>query len=218
MAVIITLAHQKGGVGKTTLALNLYDHFTRNGTKCAIVDADAQSSIAHLYETMGHQEGWGELEIIPRGAFKNFGELENLGGRDVLFIDTPPYLSAELPEIFRISDFILVPCKPSPLDALAIKNTVATIKQAQAGKPGLKAGIVLNMTVSGTGFNAQARLALEGYDVPVFKSEIGNRVAYSRSLFISRSVHSEKNNKAAAEIAALAGEIINHLNERPHER
>ena len=211
MAIVITLAHQKGGVGKTTLTLNLYDYFSRNGTKCAIIDADVQSSIVDLYETLGGQEDWGDLEIVDRNSFGSFGEIAGIQGYDVLFIDTPPYLSTQLPEIFQASDFILVPCKPSPLDALAIKNTIAMVKEAQAKKPSLKAGIVMNMTISGTDFNQQTRKTLEGYEVPVFKAEIGNRVAYSRSFFISRSVASEKNSKASEEIGAVAEEIIHHL-------
>ena len=69
----------------------------------------------------------------------------------------------------------------------------------------------MNMTISGTDFNQQTRKTLEGYEVPVFKAEIGNRVAYSRSFFISRSVASEKNSKASEEIGAVAEEIIHHL-------
>jgi chromosome partitioning protein len=212
MALVITLAHQKGGVGKTTLTLNLYDHFVRSGTRCAIVDADVQGSIVDLYETLGGQEDWGELDIIGRDAFRDFSELEALEGYDVLFIDTPPYLSAQLPEIFQASDFILVPCKPSPLDALAIKNTLEMVREAQRRKPGLKAGIVLNMTISGTDFNQQTRQSLKGYGVPVLAAEVGNRVAYSRSLFLSRSVAGERNAKATEEIAAVAAEIVEHLN------
>lgn len=208
MPRIITLSHQKGGVGKTTLSLNLYHYFVKQSVRCGLVDADPQGSITKLYERLGNQPNWGTLNILERKSFKRFEELEEHPDYDVFIIDTPPYLDTNLVEIYQSSDFVLIPCKCSPLDALAIEETIELVKQAQAVFKNLKAGIVINQSIQGTGFNDQVRGLLNQYDFPVLKTEIGNRVAYARSFFTSQSVFAEKNKKAAQEVKNLAKEIV----------
>ncbi len=211
MPRIITLSHQKGGVGKTTLSLNLYHYFAKQNVRCGLVDSDPQGSITKLYERLGQQDSWGNINIIERKSFKKFEELEEHPDYDVFIIDTPPYLDTNLVEIYQSSDFVLIPCKCSPLDALAIEETIELVKQAQEVFKGLKAGIVINQAITGTDFTKQIRSLLSNYEFPVLDTEIGNRVAYSRSLFNSQSVFVEKNPKAAQEVAALAEEIISLL-------
>lgn len=211
MPAIISTAHQKGGVGKTTLVLNLYSYLNKQGYNCAIVDADPQGSITDLYDRLGEQEGWKNLQLIKRNSFGSFTDLEGMEDYDVLLVDTPPYLSNTLPEIFEVSDFVLVPCKASPLDALAIQNTLELIEDAVKRKPMLKTAIVMNMAITGTDFNDQVRKILEEHGFPVLKTEIGNRIAYSRSLLLSPSVSSEKNPKATQEIESLIQEIFTIL-------
>ena len=208
MPAIISTAHQKGGVGKTTLILNIYGHLKANGFKCAVVDADPQGSISYLCDRLKHKDGWKAVELIKRESFSNFSDLVGLEQYDVLLIDTPPYLSNIMPQIFQISDFVLIPCKASPLDAIAIENTLEFIKQGLVKNPNLKAGIVMNMTIAGTGFNKEVRAILEQHDFPVLETEIGNRIAYSRSLLLSPSVAVEKNAKAKKEIDLLITEIF----------
>lgn len=211
MPAIITLAHQKGGVGKTTLTLNLYAYLSKN-FKCAIVDADPQGSIIDLFEQLKGQKGWRDMHLISRNAFRSFKDLSDLEQYDILLIDTPPYMLNTLPEIFAASDFVLIPSKASPLDALAIQSTVDLVKASQIANPQLKAAVVLNMTINNTDFSRQVRQILEETGLPILRSEIGNRVAYSRSLLFAPSVFAEGNNKAIEEITALANEIFVHIN------
>jgi chromosome partitioning protein len=210
MPAIITLAHQKGGVGKTTLTLNLYAYLNKH-VRCAIVDADPQGSIIDLFEQLKEQEGWRDVELISRNAFKSFADLSRLEQYDILLIDTPPYMLNTLPEIFTASDFVLIPSKASPLDALAIQSTVELVKAAQTLNPHLKAAIVLNMTINNTDFSQQVRQILAQAGLPILNTEIGNRVAYSRSLLFAPSVFGEGNSKAAEEITALANEIVAYI-------
>lgn len=211
MPAIISTAHQKGGVGKTTLILNLYGQLKSSGFNCAIVDADPQGSITHLYERLKNQKGWESVELIKRKDFENFSDLEAMKTYDILLIDTPPYLSNTLPEIFEISDFVLIPCKASPLDAIAIQSTLEFIKEGIIKKPSLKAAIVMNMTIAGTSFNNEVRKILEEHSFPVLETEIGNRISYSRALLLSPSVAVEKNVKAKKEINSLINEIFEIL-------
>jgi chromosome partitioning protein len=129
----------------------------------------------------------------------------------VVIIDTPPYLSTELEAVFDLSTLVVVPCKTSPLDLLAIGDTLDLIRAHQVKNPDLLSGVVLTMTIRGTDFTQQIRSEIENMGFHVFASEIGNRVAYMRSLLRSNSVEGEDNKKAWAEIQSLGEELISFL-------
>jgi chromosome partitioning protein len=197
---IITVAHQKGGVGKTTLALNLAACF-KEGLSVGLLDTDLQGSLQGLGDML---EG---LELIP---FTN--DLSGLKGikKDVLVIDTPPYLSAQLLDLFAISDFVLIPSKVGFLDAMAVRATLHLVKEAQSKHKALKAGIVLNMVKPRTNVNEEIREILRGYDVPMLNTSISDRVSYTRSPIISGVFYGD-DDKAKNEITALADEILTIL-------
>ncbi len=213
MPIIISLSHQKGGVGKTTLTLNLYDYYVRNGLKCAIVDADVQGSIREAVAVLGDQDDWSNMDIIDMPEGGKWERLEDYTEYNIILIDTPPYLSQQLPSIFAVSDFVLIPCKSSPLDALAINQTVDLVKDSMEENPNLQSGIVMNMVYHSTDFNEKVENIVAEHGLPIFKTKIANRVAYSKSLFISRSVLGEKDKKAREEIANLGTELLNILND-----
>lgn len=209
MALIITLAHQKGGVGKSTLATNLRGYFVEGGYKTALVDIDPQGSLSKLVHTFAEQAGREPEHIIDRNDYKNYQELlELLVPYDIAIIDTPPYLSKELEDVFAITNMILVPCKASPLDYLAIGDTLDLIREAKLKRNELVAAVVLTMTITGTDFTLKIRQELEKTEFPVLKTEIGNRVAYMRSLLRANSVLGDDNKKAGEEIESLGKEII----------
>jgi chromosome partitioning protein len=212
MPIIITLAHQKGGVGKSTLAINLYGYFTQAGYKTAIIDIDPQGSITSLLQTFGGEGGREGVALIERAGFSSYEELGRLvEGREIVLIDTPPYLSKELQQVLALSHLVLIPCKASPLDALAVVQTVALVKEEQARNPALVAAFVLTMTIAGTGFPKQIREHLGRHGLPILDVEIVNRVAYARSLLFSNSVIGETNDKAKDEIIQLGQELIELL-------
>ena len=212
MALIITLAHQKGGVGKSTLATNLRGYFAGGGYKTALVDIDPQGSLSKLVRTFSDQDGREPEHVIERGSYKTYKDLLTLlEPYDIAIIDTPPYLSKELQDVFEITNVILVPCKASPLDFLAIGDTLHLIRQAKTKRKDLIAAVVMTMVITGTDFTTQIRTELEKTEFPVLKAEIGNRVAYMRSLLKSNTVLGDENPKAREEIEALGKELISLL-------
>lgn len=212
MPLIFTLAHQKGGVGKSTLATNLRGYFAQGGYRVALVDIDPQGSLSALARTFADQEGRVLEPVIERNSFPNYAELEQrLAAYDVAVIDTPPYLFQELREVFKITNLVLVPCKASPLDFLAIGDTLNFIREARQSNPALMTAIVLTMTIKGTDFTTSIRRELEKTEFPVLKTEIGNRVAYMRSLLRADTVLGDENQKAWGEIESLGHELISLL-------
>lgn len=198
---IITVAHQKGGVGKTTLTLNLAASLKNGGLRVALLDIDLQGSLAGISD---------ELEDI---AFVQPDELSNIGKLpyDVLIIDTPPYLINSLNDLFAISDYVLIPSKVGFFDVMAIRATLAIIREAQKTRPDLKYGVVLNMLKSRTSITDDIRQILESYEANVLKTVILDRVSYTRSS-ITNGVFSTDDVKAHDEIIALTNEILDEMN------
>lgn len=199
MAKIITIAHQKGGVGKSTLTINLALCF-RDQLSVALVDTDLQGSLYHI------REDFPDLAII--GADK-LADVRHLA-YDLIIVDTPPYLSNRLPELFRYSDFILVPTKAGFFDVMAIRPTIALIKDAVAVVPAIRAGIVMNMVKPRSGITKEICGLLESMDVKLLKTVIHDRVSIARSSMTSGVLQSS-DKKAKDEITALAEEVVELL-------
>jgi chromosome partitioning protein len=196
MAKIITLAHQKGGVGKSTLALNLALCF-KDQLSVALIDSDLQGSIYHL------KEDFPELDIL---APEKISEIPNLD-YDLIIVDTPPYLSNRLNELFGYSDYVLVPTKAGFFDVMAIKSTLALIKFAQAQNQNLKAGIVLNMLKPRSGITAEVVELIQSLGTPLLKTRVFDRVSLARSSMTSGILKST-DQKAIEEVTFLAEEIV----------
>ena len=197
---IITVAHQKGGVGKTTLALNLAACFAQ-GLKVGVLDTDVQGSLSSIKD---------ELEGITFVPFD--GKLDQLARQpfDILVVDTPPYLTNQLPDLFAVSDFVLVPSKVGFFDVMAIKATIELLAQAEQKRPQLKYGVVLNMVKPRTALNKSVQEILSSYGVVLLATIIADRVSYTRSALTS-SVFGSDDEKAKEEITSLADEILTAL-------
>ncbi|WP_162055973.1 ParA family protein [Pontibacter pamirensis] len=199
MAKIITVAHQKGGVGKSTLALNLATCFQEQ-INVALVDIDLQGSISDL------REDFPKLHIITEDRFDQIQQLSH----DLIIIDTPPYLSNRLPELFLISDFVLVPTKAGFFDVMAIRSTLHLIEEAKKKRQGLQAGIVFNMIKHRSGITGEVQELLSHFDTPVLSTMVHDRVSFARSP-LTGGVLTSEDTKAIDEITSLAEEIVNSI-------
>ena len=199
MAKIITIAHQKGGVGKSILAINLALCF-QDQLSVALVDTDLQGSLYHI------REDFPDLAIIGVDKLQDIQQL----AYDLIIIDTPPYLSNRLPELFQYSDFILVPTKAGFFDVMAIRSTLALIKEAQQKAPHLKAGIVLNMVKPRSGITQDVANLLQSMGTPLLQTKVHDRVSIARSS-ITGGILNGPDRRAKDEIMALTEEVVEHI-------
>lgn len=187
MAKVITIANSKGGVGKSTLVLHIFNYLVQHGARVAIADLDYQQSLSSLGK---------DIPFVDASAVGSSSDWQ------FILVDSPAYRSPDVVKIIADSDFVLIPVKPSVLDVRAAVTTIEDCREQ-----GTKYGLVLNMVQPGTSFPGQIRSQLEGDGLPVLKTEIGQRISYARSLLFD-SLEDEDNKKASDEIADLTNEIL----------
>ncbi|WNJ21576.1 ParA family protein [Pontibacter sp. G13] len=193
MARVIVIANSKGGTGKSTITLNLYQYFIANGASCGILDTDLQQSITLLDTNYEKNIALVDPHTSPE-ALKDIDY-------EIVLVDTPPYRTGA-GGFMSVADFVLIPVNPSPMDAMAIHSILADVQEA-----GVKHAVVLNRVAPKTSLTDEIRKTIEAFGCKVLQTQINNRVAYSRSL-IYDDLDSEANAKASVELSSLANEVL----------
>lgn len=120
---IIAVVNGKGGVGKTTTAINLAATFSRNHT-VLLVDADIQGSASWWFGRS--QKGMG-FDLSQDTNSKLLGHLRSIKGYDLVIVDTPPALQSEaLAAVVDVADYLVLPTPPAPMDLAVLVDTVKT--------------------------------------------------------------------------------------------
>jgi chromosome partitioning protein len=200
---ILSLIGQKGGCGKSTLAVHLAVAAQRAGLAVAIIDLDPQAS---ALKWQGRRQAHGQPsgpEVIGAagGALPGLLKLARANGVDLCILDTPPHTDATGIAAASAANVVLLPCRTSALDLDALADTFAVLKLAPAVRARTK--IVLNaVPPRGRAADEVAAGLLEW--APVAPVRIGSRAAYSLAWNEGRSVEEyEPNGKASNEIKAL---------------
>lgn len=172
---VVACISQKGGVGKTTIAINLAVAAAQDGKQAVLFDLDPQQSAAR----------WSRLRqtdnpVILSAHAPNLAELiekARSGGADLVVIDTAPKSETASLTAAKLADLIIIPCQPSSLDIDAIGDTVQIARLA--AKPAV---IVLTNVKAQSSLTDMAADAIAGYGLPVSSVRLGSRVAFIKSL------------------------------------
>lgn len=194
---VLAILSQKGGAGKTTLALHLAVEAERLGFTTAIIDLDPQASAASWGD--GRQQEAPAVVSAQATRLSQVLSAANDAGARLAIIDTAPHSESAALSAAREADFILIPCRPAILDLRAISHTIDLARIV--AKP---LAVVLNsVPPRGTLLN-EAQEALEGYDVIVCPESLGQRSAFIHSLTAGLAAQEyEPHGKAAREINRL---------------
>ena len=194
---VITILSQKGGAGKTTLALHLAVAAEQDGRQTAVIDLDPQASAAR----------WGdsrkaETPVVVSAQASRLPqviEAAEKAGAALAIIDTAPHSENSALIAARAADLILIPCRPAILDLRAIGSTIDLAKLA--GKPAV---VVLNTVPPRGSLVYEAIQAVDGYGVEVAPVHLGYRAAFQHSLTSGLTTQEyEHSGKAAEEVMQL---------------
>ncbi len=203
--MIISVVNQKGGVGKTTLAINIAGAYAENGSNVILVDTDPQGSVLQWHST--NKSSAFDVEHYPF-ELKNSNIKSYVRKYDCVIIDSPPALEAITRASLLISSLAIVPITPSPLDIWSAKETVRMIEAAGEKNKRLKTRLLVYRKVPGTRIGREAREALEHYGLKVFQTEITHRIAAVESMIAGLTViQFAPKSVAAREIRSLIAEI-----------
>lgn len=205
--MIISLLNQKGGVGKTTLAVHLATALAKRGARVLMVDADPQGS---GLDWSASRTGEPLFPVIGLPKPTIHRELPSLSPDFAhIVIDGPPRVYDVARSAIMASDLVLIPVQPSPYDVWAAKEIVDLLSEAAAFKDSLKKAFVINRKIVNTAIGRDVTEALAEYDLPVLKAEICQRVSFAESAAQGRTViETDPESLASKEINALVKEVL----------
>jgi len=204
---IVAMAGQKGGSGKTTLAVTLASEWHRRGHRVLLVDLDPQ----------GTSTTWGDLAselgvvgptVVGMGDAIRTQLPSMAAAYDHIVIDCPPRAGKRTTGALMVADLVVLPCGPSPADLWALTEALEIVGQAQELRPELQARIAMNSVLSSTKLGSEVIEALAGLDVPTMEAIIHSRVAFVRALSLGQGVTaSEPDSLASKEARAFTDEV-----------
>jgi chromosome partitioning protein len=204
MALVITVAQQKGGTGKTTLAANIAATLAPV-QRVALLDIDPQRTLSRWHALrMARSTPAPALGFSEVAGWRLAAELDRLRrSHDLVVIDSPPQVDTDAKLAVRGADIVLVPVQPSPPDVWAAE---ATLKLA--ADQGRTARLVLNRVPAASRLRDAVRADITAHGLRALRSELGNRtgfaLAFAKGLGV---IEAEPRSPAADEMRALIAEL-----------
>ena len=207
--MIVALLNQKGGVGKTTLALHLAGRWAGQGKRVLVVDADPQGSALDWSEQRAREQ-WPRLfGVLGLARETLHRELPAIAAdADHVIVDGAPRTTGVARSALLAADLVLIPATPSPFDGWASAEMLRLLGEARVFRPELAARMVLNRCAARTSIARETAEALVDHDPPVLGSRIGQRVIFAEAARTGQLAEElDPGSPAAAEIAALTAEV-----------
>lgn len=208
MALTIAVSSLKGGVGKSTIALNLAACLHRAGHRAIVVDADPQGTCRMWAAKAAQVEHEGPPVVAMDGKTLR-RDLERVSKSfDVAVVDCPPRLGAETRAAMLASDLVVMPVIPGAADVWALQETIDVFDEAKQMRDELYAVVVLNRA-DRTTLAKLALTAIEGLEIDVLDVTLKNRVAYGEATLAGLGVVDyAPDSDAAAEVRRFTKAVL----------
>jgi chromosome partitioning protein len=206
-AKVLAVINQKGGAGKTTLAMNLAAGLARRGPT-VVIDLDPQAS-ALQWAGAGVQPYPATVKALT-GRWDGAALRQTYKAYQHIVLDCPPSLDSHAStQALRASDVALIPVLPSPVDLWASLRLPQEVESARAHNPGLRAYLVLNQIEQRSALSAAMQDALAEFGLPVLRAAMRRRAIYRAAALDGLSVYQmgARGQGAAQEIEAILEEV-----------
>ena len=203
---VITVAQQKGGVGKSTLACHFATAFTKLGAKTAIIDTDPQQTIINWSKIRAKNSSSNKLDIniSSSNGWKVSNEISKLYKFDIVIIDSSPHMETETKSAIRAANLVIVPCQPSPNDLWATESTLEIIKKEKKNMI-----LILNRCSHNSKLQKQIESHFAG---DIEKYSISNRVAFATAMISGLTiVETEPNSLITNEILQITRTLYDNI-------
>jgi chromosome partitioning protein len=204
---VIALVGNKGGAGKTTLAVNLAAALAPKAPT-VMLDADPQGSSLQWRAFTENDNAPQVLEADEALA----PQVDGLASRfRYVVIDCPPSVHAsQTHAALRASDVAVIPVQPSPVDLWATVHIERAVQEARGSNPRLRALLVINQLEARTTLSALVREAVAEIELPVANTSIRRRAIYRSTALEGKSVFDagKRGAQAAAELDELIKEVL----------
>ena len=206
---VIAVINQKGGAGKTTLAMNLAAGLSRRGDT-VVMDLDPQGSSTQ-WASMGKEPFPAVVEQLKGNHWDARTLHQNYQAYRHMVLDCPPSVESHASmQALRACDIALIPVLPSPIDLWASLRLPQEIEEARKVNPNIKAYLVLNQLEPNSALSAAMHDALTEFGIPVLQAVIRRRAAYRGAALEGVSVYElgGHGTQAVEEIEAIIKEVI----------
>jgi len=203
---VIAIAGNKGGVGKTTLSLNLATALSQNNS-VIILDADPQGSSFQWREIADNDDAI-NVQMVSEDIEKQVAALQN--DYQYIVIDCPPSVHAsQTTEVLNFCNLVLIPVQPSPIDLWATVHIEEAVAKARQKNSPLAALLIINQIELRSTLSRLVRDALAEIDLPVAKTAIRRRAIYRNSIMEGKTIFDmgKKASDAITELNQLIEEI-----------
>lgn len=206
---VIAITNQKGGVGKSTLAINIAHMLRFLAHHVLIVDADTQQSVINWTQRREHDlpACLSVMSLVSNRLHRDLGS--HIQNYDYTIIDCPGRSDEITRSAIAAADFVLVPVTPSPYDIWASKEILKLIREAESHKQeDVKYSFMLNRVIPNTLISRDAAEVLEENNIPLLKNHVCQRVVFAEALTTGLTVfETQPDSKAAEEINNLTIEL-----------
>ena len=205
--MIISIQNQKGGVGKTTLAVHIAHGLTLKGALVLLVDSDPQGSAR---DWAAAREGDPLFSVVGLDRPSVHKELPAIAKNyNHVVIDGPPRVSELARSAIIAADLVVIPVQPSPYDVWAAEEIVSLVREAAVFKESLKSVFTINRKVVNTAIGRDVTESLTSYEIPILNAQVCQRVPFAESATTGQTVlETSPKSKAAKEITALVDELL----------
>lgn len=213
MTQIISVVNQKGGVGKSTVAFNLAATLSDNKESVFIIDADPQGTISVWGKARTQQSPDkinNNIMITPKPWMsEEILSLANPPDYKFIIIDCGPANNKMAKAALVVSNMVIIPISPSPLDISSARATIELIQEGSTrGAIRVKTYLLISRKIVGTNLAKEVHQACQTLGLPILKSEISQRVSLCESAITGQSVFEySPSSLAAEEFVALGKEV-----------